>query len=201
MTTPPSWDAMYEPEGEPPPWDIGRPQQAFRRLAERGLLSGRLLDSGCGTGEHTLLAAAGGAQAMGVDISPRAVAKARDKAAERGVLASFEVADVLNLGQLGMTFDTVLDSGVFHVFSDEDRARYVASLAAVLPPGGRCYLMCFSDRQPGDYGPRRVTEDELRAAFADGWTITGIDADTFEVNQGALPVTTVQAWLAAIQRR
>jgi cyclopropane fatty-acyl-phospholipid synthase-like methyltransferase len=200
MTTPPSWDAMYEPAGEPPPWDIGRPQRAFRRLAGRGLLSGRLLDSGCGTGEHTLLAAASGARATGVDISPRAVAKARDKAAERGVQATFAVADVLDLGQLGMTFDTVIDSGVFHVFSDEERARYVASLAAVLPPGGRCYLMCFSDRQPGDYGPRRVTQEELRAAFADGWTVTGIEADTFEVNPGPLPVTTVQAWLAAIRR-
>ena len=200
MTTPPSWDAMYEPAGEPPPWDIGRPQRAFVELADRGLLSGRLLDAGCGTGEHTLLAAARGAQATGVDISPRAVAKARGKAAERGVPAYFEVADVLSLEQLGLTFDTIIDSGVFHVFSDEDRARYVASLAAVLPSGGRCYLMCFSDRQPGEYGPRRVTQDELRAAFADGWTVDGIAADTFTVNPGALPVTTVQAWLATLHR-
>ena len=200
MTTPPSWDAMYEPDTQPP-WDIGRPQRAFLRLADQGLLSGRLLDAGCGTGEHTLLAAARGAQATGVDISPRAIGRAREKAAERGLPAYFEVADVLNLGQLGMTFDTIIDSGVFHVFSDEDRARYVASLAAALPPGGSCYLMCFSDRQPGEYGPRRVTQDELRTAFADGWTVTGIDADTFEVNPGALPVTTVQAWLATIHRR
>jgi cyclopropane fatty-acyl-phospholipid synthase-like methyltransferase len=200
MTTPPSWDAMYEPDTQPP-WDIGRPQRAFLRLADLGLLSGRLLDAGCGTGEHTLLAAARGAQATGVDISPRAVGRAREKAAERGVQAYFEVADVLNLGQLGMTFNTIIDSGVFHVFSDEDRARYVASLAAALPSGGSCYLMCFSDRQPGEYGPRRVTQDELRTAFADGWTVTGIEADTFEVNPGALPVTTVQAWLATIDRR
>ena len=200
MTTPPSWDAMYEPDAESPPWDIGRPQQAFLRLADRGLLSGRLLDAGCGTGEHTLLAAARGARATGVDISPRAIARARDKAAERGVQADFEVADVLSLGHLGETFDTIIDSGVFHVFSDEDRARYVASLASVLRPGGRCYLMCFSDRQPGEYGPRRVTRDELRAAFADGWTVAGIEADTFQVNPGAVPATTVQAWLATIDR-
>jgi cyclopropane fatty-acyl-phospholipid synthase-like methyltransferase len=200
MTTPPSWDAMYEQGTEPPPWDIGRPQRAFHRLAGQGLLAGRLLDAGCGTGEHTLLAAASGAQATGVDISPRAIATAREKAAERGVQAYFEVADVLSLEQLGMTFNTIIDSGVFHVFSDEDRARYVASLAATLPPGGSCYLMCFSDRQPGEYGPRRVTREELRSAFADGWTVAGIEADTFEVNPGALPVTTVQAWLATIHR-
>ena len=199
MTTPPSWDSVYARDAAPPPWDIGRPQPAFARLADRGLLSGRLLDSGCGTGENVLLAAARGAEAMGVDISPQAIARARDKAAERGLNARFEVADALRLGQLGLTFDVLIDSGVFHIFDDADRERYVASLAAVLPPGGRCYLMCFSDRQPGTVGPRRVREDELRAAFSDGWDITSIEADAFELNPG-MPTPAAQAWLAAVRR-
>jgi len=199
VTTPPNWDTVYAADAEPPPWDIGRPQPAFERLAEGGLLSGRLLDAGCGTGEHVLLAAAGGADATGVDISPRAIARARAKAAERGLTARFEVADVLELGQLGPTFDTVIDSGVFHVFDDEDRVRYVASLASVLRQGGHCYLACFSDRQPGDWGPRRVTQDELRAAFSDGWSVTSIEADAFAINPG-MPTPTVQAWLATLQR-
>ena len=199
MTTPPGWDTVYAPGAAPPPWDIGRPQQAFLRLADRGLLSGRLLDAGCGTGEHALLAAARGAEAMGVDISPRAIAKARDKAAERGLPARFEVADVLSLEQFGMTFDVVIDSGVFHVFDDQDRARYVTSLGSVLRPDGCCYLMCFSDRKPGGYGPRRISQDELRAAFSDGWDVASIEADTFEVNPG-MPAPTAQAWLAAIRR-
>jgi len=59
--------------------------------------------------------------------------------------------------------------------------------------------MCFSDHQPGDFGPRRVSQDELRAAFRDGWTITGITAATFELNPG-VPIAIAQAWLAAIQR-
>jgi cyclopropane fatty-acyl-phospholipid synthase-like methyltransferase len=199
MTTPPSWDTVYAAEAAPPPWDIGRPQPAFLRLADRGLLSGRLLDAGCGTGEHVLLAAAHGADAMGVDISPRAIARARDKAAERGLTARFEVADVLSLEQLGMTFDAVIDSGVFHVFADEDRARYVTSVASVLRSGGHCYLICFSDRQPGGYGPRRVRQDELRAAFSDGWAVTSIEADAFELNPG-MPAPAAQAWLATIRR-
>jgi cyclopropane fatty-acyl-phospholipid synthase-like methyltransferase len=199
MTTQPDWDSAYALDAEPPPWDIGRPQPAFLRLADRGLLSGRLLDSGCGTGEHTLLAAARGAEAMGVDISQVAIERARDKAAERGVPARFEVSDVLSLEKFGMTFDTIIDSGVFHVFDDEDRARYVASLASVLRPGGYYYLICFSDRQPGDWGPRRVREDELRSAFSDGWAVSSIEADTFEINPG-MPTPTVQAWLAVISR-
>jgi SAM-dependent methyltransferase len=192
------WDDSYTADS-PAPWDIGRPQPAFARLADEGRLTGRLLDAGCGTGEHTLLAASRGADATGIDVAPTAIARARAKAAERGLIARFEVADALNLSHLNLTADTVLDSGVFHVFDDADRARYVSSLAAVLRPGGACYLMCFSDRQPGTWGPRRIRADELRAAFSDGWTVESITEGTFEIN----PVdgsTQVRAWLAAITR-
>ena len=120
-----------------------------------------------------MLAAGHGADALGVDVSPNAIAQARQKAAERGSAARFEVADVLDLGQLGLTFDTVVDSGVFHVFDDGDRARYVASLAAVMKPGTTCYRMYFSDRQPGDAG-RAGQPDELTAAFRDGWAVDSI---------------------------
>jgi SAM-dependent methyltransferase len=215
--TTPSWDAAYA-ESTPPPWDLGRPQPAFVRLAEQGLLTGQVLDVGCGTGEQTLLAASSGADALGVDVSPLAVKQARGKAAARGVPAAaggqvgpaaaggqigsarFEVADALSLEDLGLTFDTVIDSGLFHVFNDDSRARYVASLASVLRPGGHLYLMCFSNRQPGEFGPRRVSQDELRAAFGAGWTILGIQADTFAINPGLFPATTALAWLATIAR-
>jgi len=198
LTTTPEWDAVYT-GAEPAPWDIGRPQPAFVRLADGGLLTGQVLDAGCGSGENTLLAASRGAQAIGIDVSPTAIERARAKAADRGITARFEVADALSLDQLGLTFDTVIDSGLFHVFNDDDRARYVTSLASVLRPGGSCYLMCFSDRQPGTFGPRRVSQDELRTAFSDGWTVVSITADAFEVNRG-FGATAAQAWLATMHR-
>ena len=198
MTTPPSWDSVYE-AGSSPPWDIGRPQPAFVRLADGGLLGGRVLDAGCGSGEHALLAAARGADVVGVDISQRAIERARHKAAERGLAARFEVGDALSLDGLGLTFDTVIDSGLFHVFDDAGRARYVASLASVVRSGGTCYLMCFSERQPGALGPRRVRQEELRSAFSDGWAVTAIVADAFELNPG-LGTPAAQAWLATIRR-
>jgi SAM-dependent methyltransferase len=194
----PEWDESYTTD-TPAAWDIGRPQAAFARLADAGRLTGLVLDAGCGTGEHTLLAASRGAEAIGIDVAPTAIARARAKAAERGLTARFEVADALDLARLAFAVDIVLDSGVFHVFGDDDRARYVASLATALKPGGTCYLMCFSDRQPGTWGPRRVSQDELRAAFADGWTVESITADTFDVNP-VNGITQVQAWLATIGR-
>ena len=141
-----------------------------------------------------------GADVVGVDVSPAAIARARAKAAERGLKARFEVGDALNLGQLGLSFDTVIDSGLFHVFDDTDRERYVASLASVLRPGGTCYLMCFSDLQEGTMGPRRVRKDEIVAAFSDGWTVSDIAAAEFVVNPGFSDRQAARAWLATIRR-
>jgi SAM-dependent methyltransferase len=189
----PDWDSSYA--GASPPWDIGRPQPAFVRLADAGALTGALLDAGCGTGEHTILAARLGARALGIDISTLAIETARRKAGERGVDAGFQVFDALRVDTLGEVFDTVVDSGLFHVFDAAARARYVAAVHAVLRPGGHLHLMCFSDRQPGDWGPRRVTEGELRAALAAGWRIDSLARDRFDINPG-LGTLTAEAWLA-----
>ena len=179
------------------PWDIGHPQPAFLRLAESGQLTGRVLDAGCGTGEHALMCAGLGLQATGIDAAPAAIGLARRKAAERGLDVRFLVWDALDLGGLGEQYDTVIDSGLFHSFEDDDRARLVRSLRATVAPGGRYFLLCFTDQQPGDWGPRRVSQDEIRASFADGWRVEKIEAATFEITLdpgGAL------SWLATITR-
>jgi 2-polyprenyl-3-methyl-5-hydroxy-6-metoxy-1,4-benzoquinol methylase len=106
----PEWDASYTGDTSAP-WDIGRPQPTFVRLADEGRLTGRLLDAGCGTGENALLAASRGADVTGIDVAPTAIARARAKASERGLTARFEVADALDLGRLSLTVDTVIDSG------------------------------------------------------------------------------------------
>jgi SAM-dependent methyltransferase len=194
---PHSWDDSYQ--GPPPPWDIGRPQPAFVRLADAGSLRGELLDAGCGTGEHTLLAATRGATALGIDVSSRAIERARRKAEERAIDASFAVLDAIEIGELNRGFDTVLDSGLFHVFDDEAATRYLAAVHRVLRSDGHLHLMCFSDQEPGDWGPRRVTERDLLSAFSSGWRIESIVADRFEIN-AVLDASTAHAWLVDVVR-
>jgi SAM-dependent methyltransferase len=192
---PHDFDAIYA-DGKPP-WDIGRPQPAFDRLARAGELVGRVLDVGCGTGEHALMAASLGYDAVGIDLSTRAIELAKAKATERGVQAGFVVGDALRLVDLGDQFDTVLDCGLFHVLDDVERERYIQSLAEVIPAGGRYHMLCFSDRQPGDWGPRRVTQDEIRVALSVGWRIESIDSAVIDLTwdpAGAL------AWQVAVIR-
>jgi SAM-dependent methyltransferase len=194
MPRPPhDFEAIYE-DGTPP-WDIGRPQPAFEHLATAGQLVGRVLDAGCGTGEHALLAASLGYEAVGVDLSVRAIELAKTKSAERGVEARFLVADALRLVDLGDQFETVLDCGLFHVLDDLERERYVDSLAEVVPRGGRCHLLCFSDREPGDWGPRRVTEDEIRIAFSAGWSIESIESAVIDLTWNSAGA---MAWQVAV---
>jgi len=193
---PDNWDAAYTRDA-PAPWDIQRPQPAIRRLADEGRLTGELLDSGCGTGEHALLAAACGARVLGVDLSPVAIERAQKKAEDRGLDARFEVGDMLTVPLPETAFDVVIDSGVFHGFDDDDRRRYVERLRKALRPGGRCYLLSFSDRQPGDWGPRRVARHEIINAFARGWVVQRIEPIIFEINP--LPqASEVQAWFIEV---
>jgi SAM-dependent methyltransferase len=191
------WDAAYVEDSAP--WDIGRPQAAWVRLADRGEITSPVLDAGCGTGEHALLFSERGLEVLGIDVSATAIRRARIKAEQRGLEAEFVVGDVLALDRLNRSFRTVIDSGVFHVFDDVDRPRYVASLASAMEPGGVLHLLCFSEHTPGDEGPRRVTQAELRDAFADGWRVERIEAAEFEVRPD-WPPGTAQAWLARIVR-
>jgi len=180
-----------------PPWDIGRPQEPFVALEEAGEIAGDVLDVGCGTGENALYLAGRGHAVWGVDAAPTAIERAREKAKERGIAATFLVHDALSLPELGRTFDTVVDSGLFHALSDPDRSRYARSLAGVLKSGGRYFMLAFSELEPGDYGPRRVTQEEIRATFAEGWRVDWIRPSAFDARtrpEGA------RAWLSSITR-
>jgi cyclopropane fatty-acyl-phospholipid synthase-like methyltransferase len=178
-----------------PPWDIGRPQSELVRVARKGEIRGRVLDAGCGTGENAIFFAGLGHETWGLDGSPRAIAKAKRKAVERGVKVNFIVGDALHLDELGQRFDTVTDCGLFHVFSDEDRKAFVKSLKAALRTAGTYIMLCFSDEEPDWGGPRRVTQDEIREAFSQGWKVNYVKparfSTTFNEEGG-------RAWLSSI---
>ncbi len=190
----PGFDPAYRGT---PPWDIGRPQAEFVRLEENGEIQGAVLDVGCGTGEHVLYLARRGHEAWGIDSAPLAIEKAKQKSTERGVHATFVVADAFELRLLDRTFDTVIDSGLFHVFAPELRPRFIASLDYVLSRGGTYLMLGFSDEDPG-VGPPGFNPEGIRRLFLDGWRINYIRDARFEIND--IPVHKTGAWLTSASR-
>lgn len=186
-----------EAYGGIPNWEIGRPQREFVTLEETGAIRGAVLDVGCGTGENALYLAGRGHEVWGVDSARRAIELAGKKARERGLFVTFLVQDALALDDLGRTFETIIDSGLFHALSDPERPRFVRSLTAALRPGGTYLMLALSELEPGDYGPRRVTQQEVRAAFGGGWRIDWIRAAVFE---GLRQPAGYRAWLSSITR-
>jgi SAM-dependent methyltransferase len=138
-TTPPleHFDEAYRSCSAP--WVIGEPQPAIVELQRAGWIRSKVLDVGCGTGEHTILLTRLGYDVLGIDFAPHAVEAALVNAAEKGVDARFEVADAMNLGEPG--YQTIVDSALFHIFDDADRARYVSSLHAAVRPGGLVHVL------------------------------------------------------------
>jgi cyclopropane fatty-acyl-phospholipid synthase-like methyltransferase len=184
------------------PWDIGRPQKPFVDVADR--ITGSVLDAGCGTGDTALFFAGRGNQVTGIDFIEEAIRRAKQKAAERRLPVTFLVKDALTLQDWSERFVNVIDCGLFHSLSDEDRRRYVEGLAMVLTPGGRLFLLCVSDEEPGTHGPRRVSTKELHDAFAQRWVIESIEPTVGEVRPNLKDLQFSEggprAWFVVVRR-
>lgn len=174
------WDEAYLSK---PPWDVDHPQSVFVGLFNDGeIRPGRVLDVGSGTGENAIFLAQHGCSVAGIDVAVRAVEQAIKKAADRHVDVDFSLCDVLTLGSCFEEgeFDTVIDSGLFHTLTDEERLVYVKQIYRVLKGDGKYFMLCFSDRQPGTEGPRRVSKREIEQTFAPLFRIEYIKDVRFE---------------------
>jgi SAM-dependent methyltransferase len=207
-TTPPrrTFDEAYLTHTAP--WVIGEPQPAIVSLERSGGIHGRVLDPGCGTGEHTIHLTRLGYDVVGIDSSEHAIEQARANAAQRGVTARFEVADALQL-MPDQAYDTVVDSALFHIFGAEERTRYVRSLHRACRPDARVHVLALSDRGPG-FGPQ-ISDTVIREAFGERWVVEDLQPSSYrgvivhDTHAAALgrpvgDVVDLPAWLARARR-
>lgn len=160
-----SWEEAYKTA---PPWDIGHPQPEIVELVRAGELNkSKTLDVGCGTGENALFLAENGFSVVGIDLSTRAIATAKAKATKWKVKVDFQVGNALASHFKNGQFDNAIDSGLFHTFNDNERTSFVREIARVLAIGGKYFMLCFSDKEPTNWGgPRRISKEEIEATFS-----------------------------------
>lgn len=127
---------------------------------------------GCGTGENAIFYAQHGFTTYGVDLAQAAISKAVVKAKQRYAKVDFRVSNALSLEFDDEMFDYATDSGVFHVFDDKNRKRFVDEVARILRPGGTYFMLCFSEKEPTGWGgPRRVSKKEILSSLDPHFTV------------------------------
>ncbi|WP_245816164.1 class I SAM-dependent methyltransferase [Rhodococcus maanshanensis] len=148
---------------------------------------GKALDAGCGTGAHTIELARRGWRVTGIDAVPLAVARARARAEEAGVEATFMLGDVTELEKsVGRGYRFVLDIGCFHGLTAGERVDYADEVTRITEPGASLLMFAFG---PGRRGPlpRGTDRAEVERTFA-GWRMISDVADT-----DALPPAVLRA--------
>ena len=173
------WNEAYKGT---PPWDVGHPQPVFEALIKDGEIKpGRALDIGCGRGDNAIMLAMNGCEVTGIDLVEAAISDATAKVIERHVKVNFVVGNVLSMDKLFMEaeFDIVIDSGLFHTMTDEERQVFARQIHRVLKAGGKYFLLCFSDKEPEGYGPRRISKAEIERTFTPLFNIIYINDSAF----------------------
>jgi 2-polyprenyl-6-hydroxyphenyl methylase/3-demethylubiquinone-9 3-methyltransferase len=118
-------------------WIADRLARAHGRAA-RDLAGLTLLDVGCGAGLASEAFARMGAAVTGLDAAGEALGAARAHAAAGGLDIAYRDGAPEDLAAEGATFDAVVALEVIeHV---EDRAAFLAALAALAKPGGLVFL-------------------------------------------------------------
>jgi SAM-dependent methyltransferase len=176
-----SWDDAYRGQAGfdgPPPWNIGEPQPELAALHRAGAFRSDVLDAGCGYAELSLALAADGFTVVGIDLSPTAITAANQAAQVRGLAtASFVQADITTFTGYDGRFNTIVDSTLFHSLPVEGRDGYLRSVHRAAAPGARFYILVFAVgafAAESEMKPNEVTEDELRAAVSQHWSVDDI---------------------------
>ncbi len=203
------FDALYRgespAEGVPaittPPWDTKAPKENVVGWQEAGLIHGEVLDIGCGLGDNAVYLARQGHSVTGLDISPTALITAQRRAGDAGVKVRFAVADATRLDGYTNSFDTVIDSGMYHCLDDDGRRSYAAAVHRATRPDATLLLGAFSDANAEDREWQRpmVSEQALRETLGDaGWDIISLTSDSVQ-----LPHEDTEAaiWLVQARRR
>jgi ubiquinone/menaquinone biosynthesis C-methylase UbiE len=130
--------------------------RARRKLLDQAALEPghRVLDIGCGTGTLVTLIKRlyPAVEIVGLDPDPRALTRARKKAARAEVPIHFDQGFSDELPYPDASFDRVLSSFMFHHLGSGYREKSLREVRRVLKPGGALHLADFAHPEGHDRG-------------------------------------------------
>ena len=184
----PNWKQLYQDQPlESMPWFYPELDPDLdEALTKLNLRQGTVLDLGTGPGTQAMALAERGFQVTATDISEAAIAKAIDKAKERGIDISFKQDDILN-SHLDQKFDFVFDRGCFHVLSPERRQDYVRLVGSLIERSGYLFLKCFSSLETREEGPYRFTPEQIAEIFPSQFNLYSVKETVYYGTLEPLP--------------
>ncbi|MCG8478473.1 MAG: class I SAM-dependent methyltransferase [Spirochaetales bacterium] len=213
------WDAAYR--SGTVSWDPGEYDRHLPGVVqELGIVSGRALDIGCGTGKSALWLAERGFDVTGIDVSPAAIQQARRAArgrdvevrfitgrfpddftippdasaarGGRGVGASSEIERTLHV------YDFVVDrASLQHMGHGGEFESLMADVAALVRPGGFIYSLVIAGfGVPRGWGMGVWTESAIRRLFAAPFSVLRVERTVFTPGEAG----SVPAWLVIARR-
>jgi SAM-dependent methyltransferase len=133
---------------------------------------GPALDLGCGGGLWSIELARRGWQVTGVDVVPKALRTARERASKAGVEVRFVQGDITELqaAEVGSGFRLLLDFGAVHGLTDAQRKAVGREVSAVAAADATLLMLAFP---PGRRGPlpRGMSDADIEAAYP-GWKVS-----------------------------
>jgi SAM-dependent methyltransferase len=170
---------------------------AWLRTFHASPIRKRCLVVGCGLGDDAEALASAGFDVTAFDISAAAVAAAQRRFPRSGV--DYVVADVLQPPPVWAgAFDLVFEAVTLQTLPPEPRRAAIASIAGLVGPGGRVFLLCRArdaDEPPGDL-PWPLTREELALFEAAGLRATSVD---IVVDDGTPPVRRFRAFFDRLE--
>jgi len=146
------------------PWDTGQVSSELIRILQQFSIGPcRVLEMGCGTGTDAVYLKQQGFDVVAVDISPLAVERARQRAAEADVEITLLAANVLSLGDVHPPFPLIYDRGLYHAIRREQLDPFLGVLGEMTTPGSLYLTMAgnANEQVEGEEGPPRVSAEQM----------------------------------------
>lgn len=178
-----SWDDVYASGRELDlPWFSPTLDEEFDMALEHYSVranAGPVLDLGTGPGTAAIEMAKRNYDVHALDISQHAVKMAKRRAGSAmAKQIKWHVTDLFH-AHFESPLQMVYDRGVYHTLASGLRRVYPVRVGGWIKPRGLLFLKAFSTSEPGDYGPHRIPEEEIRTNFNGLFDVIKVEHTTY----------------------